>query len=51
MSANDRIIEQPAVTGITEAIGADSIYRGDERVGATVTRADADAQAWVDAHR
>ena len=51
VSANDRIIEQLAVTGITEVIGADAVYPGDERVGATVERASADAQAWVDAHR
>lgn len=51
VSANDRIIEQLAVTGITEVIGADSVYPGDERVGATVERASADAQVWVEAHR
>ncbi|MBL8775198.1 MAG: SulP family inorganic anion transporter [Acidimicrobiales bacterium] len=51
VSANDRIIEQLAVTGITAVIGADAVYPGDERVGATIERASADAQAWVDAHR
>ena len=51
VSADERIIEQLAVTGITELIGTDSVYPGDERVGATVTRAYADAQAWVEAHR
>jgi len=51
VSANDRIIEQLAVTGITEIIGADNVYPGDERVGATVKRAYADALAWVEAHR
>ena len=51
VSANERIIEQLAVTGITQVIGADAVYPGDERVGATVARASADAQAWVDAHR
>lgn len=51
VSANDRIIEQLGVTGITAVIGAASVYPGDERVGATLRRATADAQAWVDAHR
>jgi len=51
VSADERIIEQLAVAGITEVIGTDSVYRGDERVGATVTRAYADAKAWVEAHR
>ncbi len=51
VSANERLIEQLAVTGITEVIGADSVYPGDERVGATVKRAYADALAWVEAHR
>ena len=51
VSANDRIIEQLAVTGITDLIGEDNIYRGDERVGATIERATADAVAWVEAQR
>lgn len=51
VSANDRIIEQLAVTGITTVIGAESVYPTDERVGATLERASADAQAWVEAHR
>ncbi len=51
VSANERIIEQLTVAGITEVIGADNIYPGDERVGATVRRAYADAVAWVDARR
>jgi hypothetical protein len=41
VSANQRIQEQLAVTGIT----------GDERVGATVKRAHADALAWIEANR
>ncbi len=51
VSANDRIIEQLGVTGITELIGVDSVYPGDERVGATLARAQRDAQAWVEARR
>ena len=51
VSANERIIEQLAVTGITDVIGDGGIYPGDERVGATVARAEADAASWVDAQR
>ena len=51
VSANDRIIEQLSVTGITEVIGDENVYPGDERVGATVKRAYADAEAWVEARR
>lgn len=51
VSANERIIEQITVTGIVDIIGMDSVYPGDERVGATIARATADAEAWVAAHR
>ena len=51
VSANERILEQLDVTGITDLIGADNIYPGDERVGATIKRAYADAVTWIDAHR
>jgi SulP family sulfate permease len=51
VSASERIIEQLDVTGITTVIGADNVYPGDERVGATLARAHADALAWVDARR
>ena len=43
VSANERIIEQLSVTGITEVIGDENVYPGDERVGATIERASADA--------
>lgn len=49
VSANDRIIEQLAATGIIELIGADNVYPGNERVGATTERALADALVWVEA--
>jgi len=48
VSANERIQEQLAVTGITDLIGADNVYEGDERVGATVKRAHGDATSWVE---
>ena len=47
VSTNERIDEQLAVTGITAVIGAENIYRGDERVGAALRRAYDDAVAWV----
>ena len=51
VSTNPRIDEQLAVTGITAVIGRDSIYSGDERVGASVSRAQADAVAWIQAQQ
>ena len=47
VSASERILEQIAVTGITEVIGPTNVYPGDERVGATLRRAYEDAEAWV----
>ena len=51
VSTNDRIDEQLAVSGIADVIGPDGVYPGDERVGATLMRAQADAVAWVAAHQ
>ena len=51
VSTNERIDEQLAVTGIIDVIGSDNVYRGDERVGATLKVAHADAVTWVVAHR
>jgi SulP family sulfate permease len=51
VSANERIIEQLLVTGITDVIGEDNVYPSDERVGATIERAQDDAAAWVQARR
>jgi SulP family sulfate permease len=45
---SERIREQLVATGITEVVGADNVYAGDRRVGATVERASADARAWID---
>ena len=39
VSANEHLQEQLTVTGITDLIGSDNVYEGDERVGATVKRA------------
>lgn len=47
VSANERIIEQLAVTGVTAVIGEVNVYPADERVGAAVAAAVADAEAWI----
>jgi len=36
------------VTGITDLIGPENIYPGDERIGATLKRAYADAVTWIE---
>jgi len=51
VSANDRVQEQLGVTGVTATIGAENVYAGDERVGAALKRANADAIAWVETQR
>ncbi len=47
VSATERIQEQFAVTGVTAVVGEENIYPTDERLGATMRRAHADAHAWV----
>ena len=47
VSANETIVEQLGVAGITELIGLDNIYPGDDRVGAALERAHSDAERWV----
>ena len=42
---------QLAVTGITDVIGPDSVYRGDERVGAATALAERDALSWIGTQR
>jgi SulP family sulfate permease len=51
VSANERILEQLDVAGITALIGVDSVYRVEERVGASLARAHDDAVAWIDSQR
>ncbi len=46
-SVDERVSEQLEVAGITAAIGAANVYLGDERVGATLARAEDDAARWV----
>jgi SulP family sulfate permease len=47
VSASERIQEQLRVTGVTDLISPQDIYAGDERVGATLKRAYADATSWI----
>lgn len=47
VSASKRIQEQLGVTGLTGVIGPENVYTGDERVGATLKQAHADAVVWV----
>ena len=51
VSTNERIDEQLRVAGIIEVVGGENVYSGDERVGAALRRAHADALAWVSARR
>ncbi|MGI9649347.1 MAG: SulP family inorganic anion transporter [Acidimicrobiia bacterium] len=50
VSATERIQHQLQVTGVTAVVGEENIYPTDERLGATVRRAYADAQSWVAAN-
>jgi sulfate permease, SulP family len=51
VSTNQRIEEQLRLPGVTDVVGSEDIYAGDERVGAALAEAYSDATAWVDAHR
>ena len=51
VSAGEQVQEQLRVTGVTDTVGADNIYTGDERLGATLKRAYADAQTWIEQNR
>jgi SulP family sulfate permease len=51
VSASDRIVEQFAVGGLLDRIAPEDVVFGDDRVGAALRRAEADAVAWVDANR
>ncbi len=48
VSASERIQEQLRVTGVTDLISPQDIYAGDDRVGATLKHAYADATAWIE---
>jgi SulP family sulfate permease len=51
VSTTAEIDDQLAVTGITDVIGEDGVYRGDERVGAATALAERDAVAWIERRR
>jgi len=51
VSTNERIDQQLTLSGVAELIGPERIYRGDERVGGALSRAEADAAAWIAAQQ
>lgn len=51
VSTSKEIQEQLRAAGVTDVIEAKDIYTGDERVGATLKRAHADATAWIESGR
>lgn len=51
VSVNDRIVEQFTVGGLLDVVDQDDVYFGDDRVGAALRRAEADAADWVEARR
>ena len=48
VSVSTQIQGQLRAAGVTDVIGAEHIYAGDERVGATFERAYAEATAWIE---
>ena len=51
VSASEQIHDQLRAAGVTDVIGFQDIYAGDERLGATFQRAYADAIAWIQANQ
>ena len=49
VSGDEQLNAQLEVTGVTAVVGTENIYTSDERVGATVRRAYAEALEWVEA--
>lgn len=47
VSGDDQLNSQLVVTGVTDIVGSSNVYTSDERVGATVRLAYAEAKAWV----
>jgi len=47
VSADDRVIEQLTVTGVTQLIGTENVYPKDAVLGRTLARAHHDALDWV----
>jgi hypothetical protein len=51
VSVSPEVEDQLKTAGIVTVIGANSVYQGDDRVGATVQRAEQDALEWINAGR
>ncbi len=51
VSADENLLEQFEVSGVTDAVGEGNIYGTDERVGATVMQAHRDATDWIGGNR
>jgi sulfate permease, SulP family len=51
VSAGEQITEQLEVNGVTAVIGAENVLPGDERIGATLRHAHAEALVWVEERR
>jgi SulP family sulfate permease len=49
VSVDSSVMRQLNAGGVIDIIGSDSVFMGDERVGAALARAVADAEAWIDA--
>ena len=47
VSVNEQLAEQFRVTGLTDMIGAENMYRSNERLGAALDEAYTDAEAWI----
>ncbi len=47
VSLNEPLAEQFRVTGVTEFIGPENLYRATEQVGAALEQAHRDARAWI----
>ena len=50
VSLNEPLAEQFRVTGFTDFIGPENLYRATERVGAALEQAQRDARAWIASH-
>jgi len=46
-SVDEMVVRQLAAGGVIDVIGADNVVVGDERVGAALARAVADAEQWI----
>jgi SulP family sulfate permease len=47
VSTGDRVEEQLRLSGVTATVGPENVYPSDDRVGAALAEAYADASAWV----